>query len=88
MVHVAHGLGPPLHNMNHHHHHNSHFLVVLIASAYVWYHGECVRITMTTYHDFADATLCSFWKIIVDHRDSDISTVIPNTHSTLSRDIF
>jgi hypothetical protein len=33
-----------------------------------------------TYSDFAEVTLCGFWKITVDHRDSDISSVIPNTN--------
>jgi hypothetical protein len=33
---------------------------------------------MTIYRDFPKATLCSFCKITVSHRDYGISTVIPN----------
>jgi hypothetical protein len=33
---------------------------------------------MTIYRDFPKATLCSFCKITVSHRDSGISIVIPN----------
>jgi hypothetical protein len=41
--------------------------------------GGYVRIKVT-HRDFSKVTECSFWKIIVDHRDSGISTVIPNIH--------
>lgn len=46
---------------------------------YVWCYDGYVRI-MVIYHDFSKNTLCSFYKIMMDHRDSDISTVIPNKH--------
>jgi hypothetical protein len=46
--------------------------------AYVWYHSEYVRITVT-HRDFTKATLCSLCKITVSHHDSGISIVIPNT---------
>jgi hypothetical protein len=34
------------------------------------------------YHNFVEATPYSFWKITVDHRNSNISTVKPNYHDT------
>jgi hypothetical protein len=40
-------------------------------------HDRYARITVT-HRDFTEVTLCSFCKIMVNHRDSDISTVIPN----------
>jgi hypothetical protein len=46
-----------------------------LNSACVWYHDEYVRITVA-HCDFTEVTECSFWKIMVDHRNSDISTVI------------
>jgi hypothetical protein len=50
-------------------------------TAYVWYHGRYVRITVI-YRDFAEATESSFWKIKVDHRDSDILTSNHDTKSS------
>ncbi|KAK2446940.1 hypothetical protein QL285_006353 [Trifolium repens] len=44
---------------------------------YVWYRGGYVRITVI-HHDFPKAIKCCFCKIIVDHRDSDTFTIIPN----------
>jgi hypothetical protein len=44
---------------------------------YAWYHGEYARIT-TIHRDFAGAIDCSFWKIMVGHRYSDISNMISN----------
>jgi hypothetical protein len=52
---------------------------IKVGLAYVWHHGMYVRITLT-HRDFREATECSFWKITVAHRDSDIFTVIPNIH--------
>jgi hypothetical protein len=44
---------------------------------YVWYHGGYAGITVI-HRNFSKATLCSFCKITVSHRNSDISTIIPN----------
>ncbi|MCI09589.1 hypothetical protein A2U01_0030676, partial [Trifolium medium] len=49
-------------------------------SVYVWYYGDYAKTTVI-HRDFAEATERSFWKITVDHRDSDMSTVIPNIGS-------
>jgi hypothetical protein len=45
----------------------------------VWYHGGYMIITVI-HLDFSKATLNSFCKITVNHRDSGVLTVIPNIH--------
>jgi hypothetical protein len=50
-----------------------------IDLVYTWYNGKYNRI-MVVHRDFAEAAKCSFWKITLDHRHFDISTVIPNIH--------
>jgi len=41
---------------------------------HVCYHNDYPIITII-YCDFAEATKCSFWKITMDCRDSDIFTL-------------
>jgi hypothetical protein len=56
-----------------------HYVTYNILYVYVWYHGVYVRIKVT-HRDSTETTECNFCKITVNHRDSNISTVIPNTH--------
>ena len=49
-------------------------LIITLNYVYVWYHNGNTRITVIL-----------FYKITVDHRDSDISTVIPNMCVLLGR---
>jgi hypothetical protein len=49
----------------------------MVCLVNVWYHGEYIRITVIRRY-FAEATKCIFWKITMNHCDSDLLTMISN----------
>jgi hypothetical protein len=55
------------------------FLKINLSAKLLHHYRRCQN--HGDHRDFAEATKCSFGRVTVDSRDSDISTVIPNIHN-------